>query len=90
MLFVLSGEILAIAALPHYQRKGIGTALLRQTEDLAHKLGLHRLSLHTAKENDAARLFFQGAGFKVIRTEENYYPKGQVAVTMSKVLDHST
>lgn len=84
MLYVLSGEILAIAVTPKYQRKGIGSALLNHVESLARQLGLSRLLLHTAKDNDAAHLFFQKAGFKVIGTQERFYPKGQPALTMSK------
>lgn len=84
MLYVLSGEILAIAVLPKYQRKGIGSALLNHIERIARQLGLNRLSLHTAKENNLAHLFFQKAGFKVIGTQEDYYPKGQPALIISK------
>ena len=84
MLYLLSGEILAIAVLPEYQRMGIGSALLNHIECLASKLGLRRLSLHTAKENNAAHRFFRRAGFKVIGTQENYYPKGQPALIISK------
>ena len=86
MLHVLSGEILAIALLPAFQRKGIGSALLDHIQLLAGQLGLRRLLLHTAKENDAARLFFQKAGFTVIGAQEDYYPKGQEALIISKCI----
>jgi ribosomal protein S18 acetylase RimI-like enzyme len=86
MLYVLSGEILAIAVLPAFQRKGIGSALLDHIQLLAGRLGLRRLLLHTAKENDAARLFFQKAGFTVIGAQEDYYPKGQEALVISKYI----
>ena len=84
MLYVLNGEILAIAVLPKYQRKGIGSALLNHIDRIATQLGLRRLSLHTAKENNLAHLFFHKAGFKVIGTQEDYYPKGQPALIISK------
>jgi len=84
MLYVVSGEILAIAVLPEYQRSGIGSALLNHIECIAGQLGLSRLSLHTAKENNLAHLFFQKAGFKVIGTQEDYYPEGQPALIISK------
>jgi ribosomal protein S18 acetylase RimI-like enzyme len=84
MLYVLNGEILAIAVLPKYQRRGIGSALLNHIERIARQLGLSRLSLHTARENKLAHLFFQKAGFKVIGTQEDYYPKGQPALIISK------
>jgi ribosomal protein S18 acetylase RimI-like enzyme len=84
MLYVLNGEILGIAVLPKYQRRGIGSALLNHIERIARQLGLSRFSLHTAKENKLAHLFFQKAGFKVIGTQEDYYPKGQPALIISK------
>jgi ribosomal protein S18 acetylase RimI-like enzyme len=63
---------------------GIGSALLNHIECLASQLGLRRLSLHTAKENNLAHLFFHKAGFRVIGTQEDYYPKGQPALIISK------
>ena len=86
MLYVPSGEILAIAVLPAFQRKGIGSALLDHIQLLASRLGMRRLLLHTAKENDVARLFFQKAGFTVIGAQEDYYPKGQEALIISKCI----
>ena len=84
VLYVLTGEILAIAVPPRHQRRRIGSALLNHIECLASQLGLRRLSLHTAKENNVAHLFFQKAGFEVIGTQENYYPRGQPALIISK------
>ena len=86
MLYVLSGEILAIAVLPAFHRRGIGSALLDHIQLLASQLGLRKLSLHTAKENNVARLFFQKAGFTVIGAQEDYYPKGQEALIISKCI----
>ena len=86
MLSAVSGEILAIAVIPKYQRSGIGSALLTHIEDLANKLSLGGLLLHTAKENDVAYCFFHKAGFKVLGTQEKYYPKGQTALIMSKAM----
>jgi ribosomal protein S18 acetylase RimI-like enzyme len=84
MLSALRGELLAIAVISQYRRSGIGSALLNHIECLANQLGLSRLLLHTARENYIAQLFFQKAGFKAIGTQENYYPKGQIALIMSK------
>jgi ribosomal protein S18 acetylase RimI-like enzyme len=90
MLSLLSGEILAIAVIPTYQRSGIGSALLGRIEGFANKLGLGRLSLHTAKENDVAHSFFRKAGFKVLGSQDKYYPKGQTALVMSKGIFNQT
>jgi ribosomal protein S18 acetylase RimI-like enzyme len=90
MLSALTGEILAIAVIPKYQRSGIGSALLGRIEDFANKLGLDGLSLHTAKENGVAHSFFQKAGFKVLGSQDKYYPKGQTALVMSKDIFNHT
>ena len=83
-LSLVTGEILAIAVASTHQRRGIGSALLNYMEFLATQRGLSMLLLHTAKENKAAQLFFQKWGFKVIGTQESYYPRGQTALIMSK------
>ncbi|MFW6147264.1 MAG: GNAT family N-acetyltransferase [Thermodesulfobacteriota bacterium] len=86
MLSVLSGEIMAIAVKPRYQSRGIGTALLNNTESIAKRLGMKKLLLHTAVENEIGGRFFQKASFSVINKEESYYPKGQGALVMAKEL----
>jgi ribosomal protein S18 acetylase RimI-like enzyme len=80
------GEILAIAVIPESQRSGIGSALLHYMEFLAIQRGLKMLLLHTAEENEAAQAFFGKAGFEVIGDQDNYYPKGQTALVMSKAI----
>jgi ribosomal-protein-alanine N-acetyltransferase len=84
MLYVLSGEILAIAVLPTYQRRGIGTTLLSHIERLASQLGLRKLVLHTAEVNQVARGFFRRACFRIIEVQKDYYPHGQQALVFSK------
>jgi ribosomal protein S18 acetylase RimI-like enzyme len=80
------GEILAIAVIPEYQRSGIGSSLLHYMELLATQRGVKMLLLHTAQENEAAQAFFGKAGFEVIGDQDNYYPKGQTALLMSKTI----
>jgi len=86
LVSVITGEILAIAVAPTYQRRGIGSALLNYIDFLTTQRGLSMLLLHTAKENRAAQLFFRKRGFKVIGTQGSYYPKGQTAFIMSKAI----
>jgi ribosomal protein S18 acetylase RimI-like enzyme len=84
LVSVVTGEILAIAVAPTYQRRGIGSALLTYMDFLATQRGLRMLLLHTAKENTEAQSFFRKRGFKVVGAQESYYPKGQTALIMSK------
>ena len=86
VLSLAIGEILAIAVIPESQRSGIGSALLYYMEFLAIQRGLKMLLLHTAEENEAAQAFFGQAGFEVIGDQDNYYPKGQTALVMSKAI----
>ena len=86
VLSVSIGEILAIAVIPEYQRSGIGSSLLHYMEFLGSQRGLKMLLLHTAQENAAAQAFFGKAGFEVIGDQNNYYPKGQTALVMSKAI----
>ncbi len=84
MLYLLSGEILAIAVKPEYQGSGIGTELLNTIARIGSGLGMERLLLHTAQGNKVAELFFRNASFTVIDTEGGYYPRGQAALIMAK------
>jgi ribosomal protein S18 acetylase RimI-like enzyme len=84
MLYTLSGEIVAIAVSPEYQRKGIGSALLNYIECIASRYGITRLLLHTAMENELAQSFFKKVSFKVMGEEGRYYPRGQTALIMYK------
>lgn len=84
MLYVLTGEILAIAVKPEYQGRGIGTELLNNIERIASQLGMGRLLLHAATQNEVAEMFFRNASFTVIGKEGGYYPRGQAALIMAK------
>ena len=84
MLYAMSGEILAIAVKPEFQGRGIGTGLLNNIERIASQLGMERLLLHTATENEVAEMFFRNASFTVIGKKGGYYPRGQAALTMAK------
>jgi len=81
------GEILAIAVLPEYQKRGIGNALLYYLESLALQHGLNEIQLHTAQDNTSARSFFQKADYNITGSKKSYYPKGQPAFMMTKILD---
>ncbi|NIT42525.1 MAG: GNAT family N-acetyltransferase [Gammaproteobacteria bacterium] len=80
-------HLLAIAVFPEYQRKGIGSGLLGHIEDLARKYDVRGIQLWTATDNTQAISFFQKAGFKIIGSENRYYPRGQPALALSKKLD---
>jgi GNAT superfamily N-acetyltransferase len=61
------GWIDQLYVLPSFQRKGVGTALLRVAQ------GLHgNLSLWTFQRNVAARRFYEGHGFVLIKETDGF------------------
>ena len=60
-------EIMDIAVAPDYQRKGIGTMMLRRIEKLAKKRGATLLCSDTGIQNMASQRLHEGYGFKPYR-----------------------
>ena len=79
-------HLLAIGVFPKQQRKGIGSALLEHTEEIASKYGVEEMLLWTAVDNQQALSFFQNAGFHIVGSEDHYYPRGQAALALAKKL----
>ncbi len=81
-----SGELLAIAVAPEQQGQGVGKALLSRVEDLARQYRVREIHLNTAQNNLLARFLFERAGYEVVGSKKRYYPQGQSAVMMRKML----
>lgn len=60
-----TGQIHWVYILPEYQRRGIGTALMRHLEQKAMEKGLRQLKLHTAGIALWAITFYQKLGYGV-------------------------
>lgn len=69
------GDILNIAVLPEFRRKGIARKLLRFILAEADRMGLERLILEVRESNLAARALYASLGFKVCGRCKNYYDK---------------
>lgn len=82
----LSAELLAIAVEPGRQRMGVGRVLLNRIEEIAISMGVHRLYLHTAKENFPAQRLFEKCRFTPSGVIRDFYPEGQDALLMVKDL----
>jgi ribosomal protein S18 acetylase RimI-like enzyme len=80
------GELMAIAVAPEHQGRTIGTRLLKYMEDLFRNLGIEEMIIHTASINRAAHRFFERNGFIQKGWIASYYPMGQRALEMSKML----
>lgn len=57
-----------IAVLPKYQRKKIGSTLLKNLFINAHEFGIERIALKVKKSNVNVQRFYEQLGFKKIKT----------------------
>jgi len=60
--------------------------MMAALEKWARAASIRRLYLHTAADNVDAKALFSVSGFKAAETSEGFYPQGQDAVMMYKVL----
>lgn len=85
------GEVLVLAVLPTYWRKGVGRALLATALEQAAAVGIRRMLLEVAIDNDSARALYESFGFVTAGRRRAYYrrPHGQPvdALTMDLFID---
>lgn len=76
-----------IGVAPAYQRRGIGTALLRSLLAEATRRGARRIDLEVRADNPVAQRMYDEHGFVAIGRRRAYYqPSGVDAVVMRKTL----
>jgi ribosomal protein S18 acetylase RimI-like enzyme len=59
------GWIYSVAVLPQYQRRGIGTALIRHLESTLTALGCLKVNLQVRSTNAAVIAFYKRLGYTV-------------------------
>jgi GNAT superfamily N-acetyltransferase len=64
------GKINWLYVLPHWQRKGVGTAFINYLEQKAKKIGLRTLQLITIEKATGAVNFYTKLGYQTIRRIE--------------------
>jgi ribosomal protein S18 acetylase RimI-like enzyme len=79
-------ELLAIAVELDKRHKGIGQMLMTAVDKKAVEWQMERIVLHTAQENLPARSLFTKNGFIPWGMNPHFYPAGQDALVMSKVI----
>jgi len=57
-----------------HQRRGLGSALLREAADLARRLGARNVFLEVRPSNRGAQALYTRFGFRKIGTRRGYYP----------------
>jgi ribosomal protein S18 acetylase RimI-like enzyme len=81
-----TAEVMAIAVEPSRQGQGVGRALMETLEKKARQASIRRLILHTAIDNLTAKALFTRLGFSVAEARKGFYPEGQHALMMIKIL----
>jgi GNAT superfamily N-acetyltransferase len=77
--------------LKEYQRRGIGTALMRKVEEVAREAGSRMLVLEMQSCNVGAMAFYLGFGFDLVGFDRTAYSnedveKGEVRLELGKLL----
>jgi len=82
-------DLLALAVLPAFQRRGLGTKLLTHVIEVAERVApasrITALRLTVAETNTAAQRLYARAGFRVINGSATY-DRGQRALRMARPL----
>jgi ribosomal-protein-alanine N-acetyltransferase len=76
ILMVAAGEahLLNLSIAARHQRRGHGTALLRQAASIARERGAHNVFLEVRPSNRAAQDLYTRFGFRKIAVRRDYYP----------------
>jgi len=76
VLMVAAGEahLLNLSVAPAWQRKGHGSALLREASAIARGLGARGIFLEVRPSNAGAQALYTRFGFRKIAVRRGYYP----------------
>ena len=80
------GHIITIDVAESARRSGVGTALLRASEERMATSGVTQVTLETATTNEAAVAFWQRHGYRTHGVIPRYYLGRLDAYSMSKML----
>jgi ribosomal-protein-alanine N-acetyltransferase len=76
-------ELLTLAVLPGFRRRGIGRALVAAACARASASGATRLFLEVGEANAPARRLYAGFGFRAVGRRQRYYPGGEDALVLA-------
>lgn len=77
-----SVEIISLAVVPKYQKKGIGKLLLTHILSILKRRKIH---LVTHPRNTPAIILYLKLGFEIYELKENYYGDGQPRLLLKKL-----
>jgi len=81
-----SAKIISLAVVPNYQRRGVGSFLLKCSFNKLKKKKVDKIILHVRIKNKKAINFHQKFNFKILKIVRNYYSNGEDAYLMSKLI----
>ena len=87
ILFVSAGmeaDILTLAVIPEFRRKGLGRAMLHDLMAWARGKGANAFMLEVRVKNDDAIGLYESEGFSKVGHRNNYYGPGKDATVMRK------
>lgn len=79
-------EILTLAVLPNWRRRGIARHLMVAFVAWAATVNATRLFLEVAEDNAAARALYERSGFAVAGHRNDYYSRGRDALLLVRFL----
>jgi ribosomal protein S18 acetylase RimI-like enzyme len=71
---------------PDFQRRGIGTILVKKAVEIAKEKNCGFLSVHTWETNEKMMTFSIKNGFKIVECLRNFYGEGKDALLLKKKL----
>ena len=81
-----TADVLLVAVIEKYRRRGVAKTLLSRSLDEAKENGAERAMLEVDVKNSAAIGCYLGFGFEKIAERKNYYGAGKDAFIMEKML----
>lgn len=81
---VAQAHIITLDVLPAYQRRGVGTLLLKAAEQQLTRRGIESITLETATNNEPAIAFWKEHGYVPYGKANDYYAPGVDACLMHK------
>ena len=77
-------HLVLLAVEPAYRWCGLGMALFRWLEKMAYRGGIARIQLELRADNEGARAFYEGLGFRATELRRGYYDGRQDALSMAR------
>jgi ribosomal-protein-alanine N-acetyltransferase len=94
--FILTEEnpplahVITLDVAESHRRRGVGSALLSESEKNLARRGVRQILLETAVNNEAGAAFWKKHGYKVAATLQRYYLGRLDAYEMRKILGEKT